>query len=120
MLNDKLKLNYDKTEFIIIGTLRQLAKVSLNTLRVGAATITFVSSARNLVSWIDSMLTMAIYISKTCNSAFYSLYNPRRTRKYRSKDNTNTLFGLHWLPVKFRIEFKILVKDTGQRSIFIS
>ena len=56
MLNDKLKLNDDKTEFIIIGTSQQLAKVSINTFRVGAATIIPVSSARNLGS---------------CNSAFY-------------------------------------------------
>jgi len=34
-LNDKLKLNDDKTEFIIIGSSQQLAKVSINTLRVG-------------------------------------------------------------------------------------
>ena len=48
MLNDKLKLNDDKTEFMIIGTLQQLAKVSINSLGVGTATITPVSSARNL------------------------------------------------------------------------
>ena len=29
MLNDKLKLNDDKTEFMIIGTSQQLAKVSI-------------------------------------------------------------------------------------------
>ena len=73
MLNDKLKLNDDKTEFIIIGTSQQLAKVSINTFRVGAATIIPVSSARNLGS---------------CNSAFYYLYNVRRIRKYLSKENT--------------------------------
>ena len=50
MLNDKLKLNDDKTEFIIIATSGQLAKVSINTLRVRAATITPVLSARNLGS----------------------------------------------------------------------
>ena len=49
MLNDKLKLNDDKPEFMIIGTLQQLAKVSINSLHVGTATITPVSSARNLV-----------------------------------------------------------------------
>ena len=48
MLNDKLKLNDHKTEFIIIGTSQQLAKVSINALRVGTATIAPVSSARNL------------------------------------------------------------------------
>ena len=91
MLNDKLKLNDEKTEFMIISTVQQLAKVSINSLRVGAATITPVSSARNLGSWFDSKLTMAFHISKTCNSAFYYLYNLRRIRKYLSKDNTKTL-----------------------------
>jgi len=75
MLNDKLKLNDEKTEFMIIGTVQQLAKVSINSLRVGAATITPVSSARNLSSWFDSKLTVAFHISKTCNSGFYFLYN---------------------------------------------
>ena len=71
LLNDKLKLNDNKTEFIIICTSQRLVKVSINTLRVGAATITPVSSARNLGSWFDSKKTMAIHILKTCNSAFY-------------------------------------------------
>ena len=60
MLNDKLKLNDDKTEFMIIGTSQQLAKVSINSLRVGTATITPVSSARNLGSWFDSKLTATL------------------------------------------------------------
>ena len=63
MLNDKLKLNDEKTEFMIIGTSQQLAKVSINSLRVGTATITPVSSARNLGSWFDSKLMMAIQSS---------------------------------------------------------
>ena len=119
------------------------------------------SSARNLCSRFDSKLTMAFHISKTCNSAFYYLYNLRRIRKYLSYDNTKTLvhafissridycnsllYGLpeyqlnklqrvqnmcarlicnesnkyyhitrllvdlHWLPVKYRIEFKIML-----------
>ena len=91
MLNDKLKLNDDKTEFMIIGTSQQLAKVSINSLRVGTATITPVSSARNLGSWFDSKLTMTIHISKSCNSAFYYLYNLRRIRKYLSKNNIKTI-----------------------------
>ena len=91
MLNDKFKVNDEKTEFMITGTVQQLAKVYINSLRVGAATITPVSSARNLCSRFDSKLTMAFHISKTCNSAFYYLYNLRRIRKYLSYDNTKTL-----------------------------
>ena len=55
----------DKTELMIIGTSQQLGKVSINSLRVGTATITLVLSARNLGSWFDSKLTMAAHISKT-------------------------------------------------------
>ena len=91
MLKNKLKLNDDKTEFLIIGISQQLATVSINSLRAGTATITPVLSARNLGSWFDSKLTMAIHISKTCNSAFYYLYNLRRIRKYLSKDDTKTI-----------------------------
>ena len=64
MLNNKLKLDDDKTEFMIIVTSQQLAKVSINSLRVGTATIIPVPSANNLGSWFDSKLTMAIHIPK--------------------------------------------------------
>jgi len=40
MLADKLKLNDDKTEFIIISTRQQLKKVTFNTLRVGNTQVT--------------------------------------------------------------------------------
>ena len=162
MLNDKLKLDDDKTEFLIIGASQQLAKVTISSLRVGNSAITPVSSARNLGSWFDAKLTMATHITRTCNSASYYLYNLRRIRKYPSKENTKTLvhafissridycnsllYGapeyqinklqrvhdqrmcarlicnenkychitpllmeLHWLPIKLRIDFKIVL-----------
>ena len=90
-MNDKLKLNGDKTEFMIIGTSQQLAKISISSLRVWSSIITPVSSVRNLGSWLDYKLTMATHITRSCNSAFYYLYNLRRIRKYLSKDNTKTL-----------------------------
>ena len=39
MLNDRLKLNDDKTEFIIIGTRQQLAKVNIDKLQVAGSVI---------------------------------------------------------------------------------
>ena len=91
MLNDKLKLNDNKTEFLIISTSQQLAKVTISSLCVGNSAITPVSSARNLGSWFDAKLAMATHITRTCNSASYYLYNLRRIRKYLSKENTKTL-----------------------------
>ena len=48
MLIDKLKINDDKTEFMIIGTKQQLEKISAQTLTIGKATVTTVSTAKNL------------------------------------------------------------------------
>ena len=48
MIQDKMKLNDDKTEFLIIGTSQQLKKVRTDTLSVGDAVISPVLSARNL------------------------------------------------------------------------
>ena len=46
MLNDKLKLNEDKTEFLIIGTSQQLANITISSLCVGNSAITPMSCLR--------------------------------------------------------------------------
>ena len=163
VLNNNLKLNDDKTEFLIIGTPQQLEKLDNISIRVGDSDIHPVPIARNLGSWFDSRLSMAPHIkkskSKICASSFYCIYNIRRIRKYLSQQSTETLvhafitsrldycngllyglpdcllnklqrvqnacaglifkeqkfchvtpliYELHWLPIRCRIEFKIL------------
>ena len=146
---------YSKTEFIILGTRQQLAKVNIGSSRVSPTPI-----VRNLGAWFDANMTMASHITKTCATAFYYLHNIRRIRKYLSRQCTETLIhsfissrldycnsllyrlpdiqinqlqrvqnscarlvcnalkychitplliDLHWLPVRFRIDFKILL-----------
>ena len=56
-------LNDDKTEFLIIGTRQQLAKVNINCIRVGSTDVCPVTVARNLGSWFDEQLTMSTHIS---------------------------------------------------------
>ena len=75
MINDKLMLNDDKTEFLVIGTSKQLSKVSVNSIRVGDVDVTPVHSAKNLGSWFDSHMDMEKHITKICGSAFFYLYN---------------------------------------------
>ncbi|CAB4000756.1 Hypothetical predicted protein [Paramuricea clavata] len=48
MLSDKLKVNDGKTEFLIIGTRQQLAKVNFNSLRIGDNSINSIDKAKNL------------------------------------------------------------------------
>ena len=156
----KLMLNDDKTEFLIVGTRKQLTKVSIDGVRVGDYNISPSPSVRNLGTWFDSHLDMDVHITKTCSSAFYYLYNIRHIRKYLSRSSTETLihafitsrldycnsllYGLpkyqlsklqrvmnasarlvycapkschitpllrelHWLPVCYRIEYKIIL-----------
>ena len=160
MIKDKLKVNDSKTEFILIGTRQQLAKVDIKGLVVGDATISPVTAVKNLGSWFDENMNMGCHINKMCKTLSFHLYNIRRIRKYLSKDSTRTLvhafivaridycngllyglpaahlnklqriqncaarlvcslprfchitptlFSLHWLPVCFRIEFKLLI-----------
>ena len=70
MRDDKLMLNDDKTEFLIIGTERQLSKVSVDKIKIGQAEVSPASSVRNLGTWFDSHLDMSTHVTKTCASPF--------------------------------------------------
>ena len=160
MTADKLMLNDDKTEFIVIASRHLLKKTAINTIRVGDCDVGKVSVVRNLGAWFDDQLAMAVHITKICSAAFYHLHNIRRIRKHLSTDSAATLihsfissridycnsllYGvpkchidklqrvqnaaarlvvmqgkschitpvlhqLHWLPVLFRINFKVLL-----------
>ena len=75
MLNNGLKLNDDKTEFLTIGTSQQLEKLHNVSIRVCDSDIHPVPIARNLGSWFDSWLSMATHITKICaSSLYYTLY----------------------------------------------
>ena len=91
MLQDRLKLNDDKTEFIVIGTRQQLAKVKEDSLQAGESIVTAASIVRNLGCWFDDQLKMDAHINNICRSAFFHLYNIRRIRKYLSSDCAQTL-----------------------------
>ena len=158
-----LLLNLLPTEFLVIGTSKQLSKVSVSSIRIGDVDVIPGYSAKNLGSWFDSHMDMATHITKTCGSAFFYLYNIRHIRKYLTSECTeklihafktsrldycnSLLYGvpdhhvqklqrvmnasarlifcapkhplhchitpllkqLHWLPIRLRIEFKILL-----------
>ena len=76
MINDKLMLNDDKNEFLVIGMSKQLSKVSVSSIRVGDVDVISVYSAKNLGSWFDSYMGIATHTTKTCGSAlfFYFIY----------------------------------------------
>ena len=91
MLHDKPKLNDNKTEFILIGTRQQLAKVDGISLCVGDSKVSPVKSAKNLGTWIDSNLHFKVNVNNTCKAAYHHLTNVRRIRKYLYEKASQTL-----------------------------
>ena len=69
MEHDKLLLNDEKTEFLIIGTRQQLSKLNISSISVGTSAITKSSVVRNLGSYIDFKPSMNSHINKVCNAS---------------------------------------------------
>ena len=64
-------MNEAKTEFILIGTIQQLAKVNIDHVKVGDVNIVPHSPVKNLARvWFDSKLSTEEHITKTCSPAF--------------------------------------------------
>jgi exonuclease III len=154
----RLMMNDDKTEFLIIGSRQQLAKINISNVHVGSSEILPVNSVRDLGAWLDETMSMDVHIGKICSKAFRGLYKIRQIRKFLSEESTKTLIHafvtvhldycnsllsgvpqrqmdrlqkvfnaaarvvyyipryahitpvlmrLHWLPISYRIKFKI-------------
>ena len=78
MHENRLSMNETITEFLLIGTKQQLAKVNVDHVKVGNADIVTHSPVKNLGVLLDSNLSMVEHITKASSAAFFHLYNIRR------------------------------------------
>ena len=79
MIQNKLKINDDKTEFLFIRSPKSIVKENIN-VKVGSETITPSSAARNLGVMFDEYMNMNKHIASVCKSAHYQLRNIRAIR----------------------------------------
>ena len=159
MKSSKLKLNSDKTEFIIIGTKQQRQKLSNHfPVKLLDNDISPSDSVRNLGVIFDSDFSFHKHVSNICKSCFYHIRDLRRIQRHiplsTAKTISNALISsrldycnslinniakqdlsklqrvqnclarvilraprfspslpllkqLHWLPVNYRIKFKL-------------
>ena len=91
MLSNRLFINDSKTEFMGIGSRKQLADISVDRVTVGDAMIKPGTSLRNLGAWCDQHMTMSVNIGKMCSKAFYSLYYLRKIGKCLTDEACKTL-----------------------------
>ena len=153
-----LKLNYSKTEIMLIGSHHNLQTVDYNVLN-SIFNVKIKVCVRNLGVSFDCHMTFSKFVSDICKRSFYHLFNIRRIRNFISYSTckylicslvlstldqcnsllygissellnklqrvqnaaarvltcssrfahiTPVLFRLHWLPISYRIQFKIL------------
>ena len=75
MANNMLKLNDDKTEFIIFGTCQQLAKISAISITIGSTKIHPFGEVRNLGYNMDKLLKNMAHVNKLTATMFHNLRN---------------------------------------------
>ena len=157
---NKLKVNGEKTEYMLIGMKGQLKKITAPNLVVSGHIIKPSTSIRNLGAYQDETLSMKVHVANVTKSANFQLHNLCKIRKCLDEettkivvhqlitsrlDYTNSLLcnvpdttikplqkvqnsaarlvtgarkfdhispvlkTLHWLPVKYRVMFKVLL-----------
>ena len=90
MVSNRLKLKEDKTQIIWLGTRQQLRKVTVQTLRLPNATVSF-STVVNDLGILDSRLTMADHIAALSRSCFFHLRRLRSINQSLTPEATHTL-----------------------------
>ena len=81
MTSNRLKPNPDKTQFIMLGSRQQLAKVNCDSIRLGNADMPFTPKVNCLGVILDAELTMVQHIRGVTGCCFYPLRQIRAIRK---------------------------------------
>ena len=91
MSNNRLKLNEEKTEFLIAGTGRQRSKVIIDSLNVVGIDIKLSTSVRNLGVIIDQDLSLKEQVNVICRSCYGHLRSIIQIRPYLTKSAAHTI-----------------------------
>lgn len=81
MTANKLKLNDDKTEFLIIGSSHWLSKVEFDTIIIDQTDIKASNEARNLGIIFDKEINCESHIRKLCGRGFQNVKNMAAIRR---------------------------------------
>ena len=91
MRQNRLKLNDQKTEFVIFGTSAQLKKVKTMHVRVGDESIGRSRLVRNIGAFFDEELKMDAQVKQACKCAWYHQHTMGKIRQYLSIDQLKTV-----------------------------
>ena len=91
MTCNKLKLNDDKSELLIIASRNQMSKIRCHSLHIGNSLVNAKPSVRNLGVQFDSEMSMSAHVNLTCRNLFFQIRNINSVRKSMSEKVTASI-----------------------------
>ena len=91
MIDHHLKLNEDKTEFMIISSASVAHTLPSVPLSIGGASIQSSSRTRNLGVIMDSHASMEAHVSAICKSAYSHIFSFNKIKKHVDRDSMEQL-----------------------------
>ena len=82
MDHNRLKMNSDKTEFILIGS----KQININIVNIAKS-----ETIKYLGAWIDNNLSFKKHITERCNMAMWNLHKLKHIRKFLNQETCHTL-----------------------------
>ena len=82
MLSHQLKMNDDKTEFLVISSKSTARGIVSPSLHIGDHQVVATSSARNIGVMMDSKASMEAHVLSVCKSSFIRIRNLSRIKKF--------------------------------------
>ena len=90
MTANKLKLNEDKTDLIVISS-QHCPRPQLNTLTFGSESVFRTNAARNTGVTMDDKINFEKQVASICKSTFYHIRNIARIGRFLSEESTKAL-----------------------------
>jgi len=91
MNNNMLKLNKEKTKFIVFSSKQHVKKTEKLRIKVGSSYINSSMSVRNLGIILDNTLCMEKQVNSICKSCYYQISYIGLIRKYINDETCKTL-----------------------------
>ena len=88
MLSNKLKLNDEKTEAMLVGSRQAINLTDAESIQIGGKNILLNPHVKNLGVFIDNTLSMEQHISHLCRSAYLAMRQIASIRRYLTEKNT--------------------------------
>ena len=93
MIENKLKMNEDKTEIILCNTSRNVKSDNVDNVTIGSERIPYSSKAKNLGVFFDESLSMVHQVNYLCRQMYCELRRIGQMACFLDKDSVQTLIS---------------------------